>query len=399
MNKNKQRKKNQRKAKKLGQQAWQSAEEGNYDLALKIAKRAVNLSLGNPVLWNDQGCFALVVNDVALARESFQSAIAVAPTFAEPFYQLSKLELSAGNYQEAYSLACRAVQLAADSEVLQQHLNATKALLGEADDADQAAVIPVTTKSLCDHQTQQSELSDRVSGRAWSQVGSELTKNGYCHLPEFVSPEMCQQLVSMFDRKELFARTVEMKKERFGQGVYRYFRAPLPNLIDALRQLTYPMVAKIANDWQRELGKPETYPPEWTQFQQICAQAGQTYPTPLLLRYESGGFNDLHQDIRGEVFFPIQLLIVLSPRVSDQSQIQDGIGFVGGEFIVCDQPEQETNDRKFIPASLGDAVLFCTRSRLKRVGSSYGLRSVKHGMDRIHAGTRYALGIPFHDYQ
>ena len=204
-------------------------------------------------------------------------------------------------------------------------------------------------------------------------------------------------LRSMFDNDPLFAKTVTMNKDRFGQGVYRYFTAPVPPLVDAIRQLIYPQLAEIANRWQRLLDREEPYPATWTSFRHRCARAGQTTPSPLLLRYETGGFNALHQDVRGDVFFPLQLVVVLSPRA--ESDAHDAGAFTGGEFLLCAQPERKPSDRRLIPAGLGDAVLFCTRSRLIRVGGIYGLKPVKHGLNRIASGTRYAVGIPFHEFR
>lgn len=128
-----------------------------------------------------------------------------------------------------------------------------------------------------------------------------------------------------------------------------------------------------------------------------CAEAGQTTPSPLLLRYEAGGFNALHQDLRGDVFFPLQLVVVLSPRAASGDDSDPG-GFTGGEFLLCDQPERKSSDRRQIAAGLGDAVLFCTRARLVRVGDVHGLKPVMHGLNLITSGTRYAIGIPFHDF-
>ena len=118
-----------------------------------------------------------------------------------------------------------------------------------------------------------------------------------------------------------------MDREDFGRGVYRYFQAPLPQSVDALRRGVYPHVARIANEWQQLLGEPERFPNDWEDFRKVCAAAGQTVPTPILLRYEAGGFNALHRDLRGSVFFPIQMAVVLSPIGPE--------GFLGGEFLLC----------------------------------------------------------------
>jgi hypothetical protein len=201
----------------------------------------------------------------------------------------------------------------------------------------------------------------------------------------------------MFADDMFFAKTVTMNKGRFGRGVYRYFAAPVPPLIDAIRELVYPFVAQTANDWQRLLMDEERYPAAWPEFRGRCAAAGQTTPSPLLLRYEAGGFNALHQDLRGDVFFPVQLVIVLSSR--GESVVSGDNDFSGGEFLFCDQPERKASDRRLVPAGLGDVVFFCTRSRLERIGGAYGLKPVKHGLNRVTAGIRFALGIPFHEFR
>lgn len=133
----------------------------------------------------------------------------------------------------------------------------------------------------------------------------------------------------------------------------------------------------------------------WEAYRLRCASKGQTTPTPLLLKYEAGGFNALHRDIRGQEFFPIQLVIVLSPRATAPGSE----GFTGGEFLLCDDPERKKSDRRSVLAGLGDAVLFCTRSRLANVGGVYGLKSVRHGLTPVASGERFALGVPFHEFE
>jgi hypothetical protein len=238
-----------------------------------------------------------------------------------------------------------------------------------------------------------------VDALDWADLESLLTGQGYAMIQRLLEPCRCAELRCLADESALFAKTVVMNKSRFGQGVYRYFRAPLPPLVDAIRRIVYPHAAAVANQWQRLLGESELYPTAWEDFRVRCAQAGQTTPTALLLSYEAGGFNALHRDIRGEVFFPLQLVIVLSPRLDPEEADAETEGFVGGEFLFCDVPERKKSDRRSIPAGLGDAVLFCTSTRLERVAGVYGLRPVKHGMDRITRGTRYALGVPFHEYE
>jgi hypothetical protein len=142
------------------------------------------------------------------------------------------------------------------------------------------------------------------------------------------------------------------------------------------------------------LREADRYPDDWDGFRALCREAGQTMPTPILLRYEPGGFNALHRDLRGSVFFPIQMAVVLSPR---RDQAPDGFG--GGAFQFRDVPERPRSRRRAIVAGLGDAILFCTRDRLVPIGGVYGLQPVKHGVAEITDRTRVVLGVPFHEYR
>src|SRR5262249_15705681 len=139
------------------------------------------------------------------------------------------------------------------------------------------------------------------------------------------------------------------------------------------------------------------FPSGWEQFRLRCAAAGQRTPTPILLKYGPGGFNALHRDLRGTVYFPIQMAVVLSPRLETPAPGMEG--FQGGEFHFCDVPERRNSRRKTLQAGLGDVLLFCTRDRLVKVGGAYGLQPVKHGVKPISAGWRFVLGVPFHQYR
>jgi hypothetical protein len=201
----------------------------------------------------------------------------------------------------------------------------------------------------------------------------------------------------MFEDDSLFAKTVIMDRSEFGLGTYRYFKGPIPPLVAGLRCAVYPHVALIANQWQALLNETERFPLEWEGFRLRCAEAGQVVPTPILLKYGPGGFNALHRDLRGPVCFPIQMAIVLSPQLNEpHSELE---GFCGGEFLLCDTPGGKKAKRQEIRAGLGDALLFCTRDRLVRVGGVYGLQPVKHGVNPITHGTRLVLGVPFHEYR
>ncbi len=154
----------------------------------------------------------------------------------------------------------------------------------------------------------------RLLSLDWDVLGDRLTRDGCVLIPGLVEASTCARLRDLFDDDALFAKTVVMDRPDFGEGVYRYFRAPIPAMVDQLRHAMYPHVARIANGWQRLLGEPERYPSEWDGFREECERAGQSKPTPILLKYGPGGFNALHRDLRGEVFFPIQMAVALSSQ-------------------------------------------------------------------------------------
>lgn len=402
MNAKKQRDKNRRRANKLSRQAWDAAEAGRLDLAAKIIARAVELNPGNPVLWHDQGALLAQWREEDQAARCFENAIQAAPDFAEAYASLAAVRARQGQLQQAISLVSVAVRLAPEIERYQSALAAYEVLSagGSGWHPGAASTAPTTLRDDGGARLPSEEFPDLAAGIErldWLEIEARLTARGLAQLPRLLGPAACETLRTMFDRDRLFAKTVTMNKSHFGRGVYRYFAAPLPQLVEAIRRLVYPHVAPIANRWQLLLDRKESYPASWLEFRERCAAAGQATPSPLLLRYEAGGFNALHQDLRGEIFFPLQLLIVLSPRA--EGETNPAGAFAGGEFLFCDQPQRKPADCCAVPAGLGDGVLFCTRERLIRVGGVYGLQPVKHGLSEVAAGIRYALGLPFHDFR
>jgi hypothetical protein len=407
MNTRKQKEKERRRARKLAEQAWEAAHDQNLDLAEKIIRRAVATQPDNPVLWNDQGVLLGLRQKETEAEESFRTALSLAPTYAEPYAHLAALLVRQGLPDKAVDLQTQAVQFAPQSAEYADRLKAYRALAGLSAEAamarpssperEQDRCVPSRSVTLANAAPLSQAWSDRLAALNWEQLGERLTREGCVVIPELVDAVACARLRGMFEDETLFAKTVVMKQEDFGQGCYRYFRAPIPELVTALRRAVYPYVARIANDWQRFLGEAGRYPGEWEDFRNVCHQAGQTTPTPILLKYEAGGFNAPHRDLRGKVFFPIQMAVVLSPKVD---RLNPGTeAFQGGEFLLCDVPERKKSSRRVVPAGLGDALLFCTRDRLVRIGGAYGLQPVKHGVAPITAGTRLVLGVPFHEYR
>src|SRR5437764_680563 len=385
MNPKKQKIKDRRRARKLAEEAWEVVHAGNLDLAEKIIRRAVAAQPDNPVLWNDQGIVLNLRHKEAEAAEAFTSALSLAPTFAEPYAHLAALRARHGFAREAVALESQAVKHDPQNATYAGQLEAYRSLAGATEPAAQQHTDDSTADEF-------GKYDERLAALDWRSLSAQLTRDGCVLIPALLDGAECAQLRGLFDTDALFAKTVVMDRPDFGNGVYRYFRAPVPAMIDALRRAAYPHVARIANDWQQLLREPERFPPAWEAFAEECRRAGQTTPTPILLKYGPGGFNALHRDLRGSVFFPIQMAVVLSPQ-ADATPAADGFG--GGEFLLCDVPEGKKSDRRTVSAGLGDAVLFCTRDRLVRIGGVHGLQPVKHGVAPITAGVRLVLGVPF----
>jgi len=402
MSAKKQKEKERRRARKLADEAWQAAEVGNLDLAEKLIRRAVLTQVDNARLWNDQGLILLLRANEGEADRAFRYAIRLARDFAEPYHHLADLRARQDRLDDAVALEADAVRLAPQSTEYAERLEAFRAAaeqqrretLAKLPWANEAKPAPPPPGDPAAITAAAAAWAERLGRFAWDRLDDRLTREGCAVLSELLDPATCAQIRSWFDDDSLFERTVVMDRPDFGAGVYRYFRGPVPPAVDGLRRATYPHAARVANAWQRLLGEPEKYPPDWEAFRDECHRAGQTRPAPLLLKYGPGGFNALHRDLRGRVFFPVQLAVVLSPRADQGAE-----GFQGGEFLLCDVPEGPKARRREVPAGLGDAVLFCTRDRLVRVGGAYGLQPVKHGMAPITAGTRLVLGVPFHEYR
>ncbi len=404
MNPKKQKSKDRRRARKLAEQAWEAVEANNLDLAEKIIRRAVATQIDNPILWDDQGAILALRHKDAEAVAAFRAALSLAPAFAEPYAHLAALRLRQGFTREAVAIQAQAVKRAPENVEFARCLEAYRALAGQEDSL--AALPPTASANEQPSPARQNEappdtpLEDfaaQLRDLDWHALGDRLTRDGCVLIAGLIDPLTCERLRSMFDDDALFAKTVVMDRTDFGHGTYRYFRAPIPDLVDRIRRALYPGAASIANGWQRLLREPEIYPAEWDDFRDQCRNAGQSTPTPILLKYGPGGFNALHRDLRGAVYFPIQMAVVLSPRADPADP--DSAGFQGGEFLLCDVPEGSKSRRRQFAAGLGDTLLFCTRDRLACVGGVWGMQPVKHGVATITGGDRYVLGVPFHEYR
>jgi hypothetical protein len=231
-------------------------------------------------------------------------------------------------------------------------------------------------------------VASRLAGLDWELIESELWARGYAETDPVLTPEECGELVALYADDRRFRQRVDMGRHRFGEGDYKYLAAPLPPVVQELRIHAYRPLAAVANRWNEALGVAERYPPTLAAFLEHCRAQGQTKPTPLLLHYEAGGYNCLHQDLYGEVAFPMQLLCFLS---------RPGVDYTGGEFLLVEQRPRAQSAAEVVPGSQGGLVFFTTRIRpVRGTRGSYRV-NVRHGVSRVRRGSRYTLGVIFHD--
>jgi hypothetical protein len=231
-------------------------------------------------------------------------------------------------------------------------------------------------------------IGERVRALDWAELRDQLDERGFAITTPLLDADECGDLSDLFDEGR-FRSTIEMARYRFGDGRYRYFDHPLPDTIAALRSAFYPHLAPVANDWGRRLrGDSEDFPLKHEGLLHRCRNAGQLRPTPLILRYREGDWNALHQDLYGEVFFPFQILTVLS---------KPGVDFKGGEFVLLEQRPRAQSRAHVLNPSQGAFVIFPTHHRPNRGKNGYHRVGLRHGVSTLTQGERTALGVIFHD--
>ena len=238
------------------------------------------------------------------------------------------------------------------------------------------------------HPVARASLVDRLGAVDWPAVEAMLWERPYARLGTILTPAECSDLASLWDDESRFRSRVDMERHRFGVGEYRYFARPLPRLVEELRTLSYARLAPIANRWAEALGRHERYPARLEDFLSLCAAAGQKRPTPLLLRYETGGWNALHQDLYGEVSFPLQVAVFLS---------RPGPDYEGGSFLLVEQRPRAQSVGEALSCAQGEAIVFANRHRPVRGVRGFYRSNVRHGVSRVESGRRYTLGVIFHD--
>jgi hypothetical protein len=228
----------------------------------------------------------------------------------------------------------------------------------------------------------------RVGRYDWNALSTELSGYGCAVVEKLLTPEECAQIAALYPQEEHFRSHIHMARHGFGKGEYRYFKYPLPNLLGGLRTALYPHLASVANDWNERMGTDQRYPQQHAEFLKACHDADQIRPTPLLLQYVAGDFNCLHQDLYGDLVFPIQVAILLS---------EPGRDFTGGEFVLTEQRPRMQSRAEVVPLRQGDAVAFAVHNRpVQGLKGNYRV-NLRHGVSRVRSGRRHTAGIIFHD--
>lgn len=230
-------------------------------------------------------------------------------------------------------------------------------------------------------------VSEPLEQVDWAAVGAELEAWSAARLPGLLTPAQCVETAALYADDSLFRSRIDMRRHGFGQGAYGYFAYPLPPLVQALRAAAYPPLAAIANRWRARFGEP-ALPETLEAYLAQCHAAGQRRPTPLLLTYGEGDYNRLHQDLYGELVFPLQMAVLLSRPAED---------FEGGAFVLSEQKPRSQSRAEVVSLGQGDAVVFPVRHRPAEGARGPYRLTLRHGVSRITRGRRTTLGIIFHD--
>ncbi len=232
------------------------------------------------------------------------------------------------------------------------------------------------------------DIAARIAQRDWRQIAASLDTDGCAIMTAVLSAQECEMLVATYDAADRFRSRIVMARHGYGRGEYQYFSHPLPELVVGLRTALYAPLATIANRWNETLGIATRYPDGHAAFLDRCHRAGQTKPTPLLLRYGEGDYNCLHQDLYGEHVFPLQAAFLLSTPGRD---------FTGGEFVLTEQRPRMQSRVEIVPLGQGDGVIFPVHHRPARGTRGFYRVNLRHGVSRLRSGHRHTLGVIFHD--
>jgi len=231
-------------------------------------------------------------------------------------------------------------------------------------------------------------LQAKLSAPDWQVITDEMNNKGYAIIPGLLSNQQCKELIENYDNTNTYRKVVVMERYRFGLGEYKYFNYPLPGLIQSIREKVYPLLAPIANNWMKVLNIDKQFPDTFPELQTLCHNNNQTKPTVLILKYGKGGHNTLHQDLYGDIFFPVQLVLFLN---------EPGNDYTGGEFVLSEQTPGAQSKAIVLKPRKGDMLLLTTNFRPVKGRKGYYRVNMKHGVSEVHEGERHTLGIIFHD--
>jgi uncharacterized protein len=231
-------------------------------------------------------------------------------------------------------------------------------------------------------------LATRVAGLDWDALAEEVDAFGAAQTAQLLSEAECRDIAGLYDEVHRFRSTIDMSRYRFGSGQYRYFAHPLPEAVAQLREAFYPHLLTIAREWADRLGRPAVWPDTLAEWLDACHAAGQTKPTPILLRYRSGDWNALHRDLYGDLVFPLQVVIGLD---------RPGVDHTGGEFLLVEQRPRAQSRGTSLRLQQGHGLIFTTRDRPVASARGWSASPVRHGVSTIRSGTRHTLGLVFHD--
>jgi hypothetical protein len=236
--------------------------------------------------------------------------------------------------------------------------------------------------------TATNRFADRVNDADWPALAEELDAYGCALLPQLLTPAEAAEVAALYSDPKLFRATINMRRHQFGEGEYRYFASPFPEPVEQLRQALYLRLLPIAQEWYARLGRQAEWPDSLDEWLEMCHQAGQTRPTPILLRYTAGDWNALHRDLYGEKVFPLQVVINLNAP---------GVEHTGGEFLLVEQRPRAQSRGTSVLIPHGHGLVFTTRDRPVRSARGWSAAPVRHGVSTIRSGERHTLGLVFHD--
>lgn len=232
------------------------------------------------------------------------------------------------------------------------------------------------------------DLTQRIAQTNWAAIAESLNNKGYATIPGILSADECDALINQYAEDALYRKTIIMENHGYGMGQYRYYNYPLPAIVQQLREGVYPNIAPVANNWMKALGIEKTFPDTLNELTEQCHQHGQNRPTPLLLKYGKGGYNAMHQDLYGEIFFPMQLVVCLN---------EPGKDFEGGEFVLVEQRPRMQSKAIVLNPGKGDMLAFTTNFRPVMGTRGYYRVNMRHGVSELRSGQRHTLGVIFHD--